>query len=78
MDLEGAMHVAELIREQTEVHDIKHSASSVKPHITVSIGVAEVSPDSDITITEFIDCADRALYKAKENGRNQVSSCAKA
>lgn len=72
VDIEGATHVAELIREQTEVHDIKHSASSASPHITVSIGVAEAVPTATMTIAAFINQADKALYKAKESGRNQV------
>jgi len=71
-DIKGATHVAELIREQTEIHDMRHSASLVKSHVTVSIGVAEVGSNSDVSITELVDNADRALYKAKENGRNQV------
>jgi len=72
--IEGAKHVAELIREQTETHDIKHSASPTSSHITVSIGVAEAKSDEDpkLSIKKFINFADEALYSAKGNGRNQV------
>ena len=38
--------------------------------ITVSIGVAQMQPRRPIE--EITDRADRALYQAKENGRNQV------
>ncbi len=74
VDIEGAKHVAELIRSQTEVHDIKHRTSPVKPHLTISIGVAEIGVSGEISISELIDNADRALYRAKEKGRNQVFS----
>ena len=40
--------------------------------VTVSIGVAESSPNLS-TPTEVIKAADQALYKAKNSGRNQVS-----
>ena len=41
--------------------------------ITVSIGVAEALPGEHTDAT--LDRADRALYTAKENGRNQVVCC---
>ena len=37
---------------------------------TVSIGVASGEPGADVMV--MIAAADRALYKAKENGRNRV------
>ncbi len=40
-------------------------------NITISLGVSTY-PDNGKTPTELIDYADRCLYKAKENGRNQV------
>lgn len=39
-------------------------------HVTVSIGIATISPD-DLP-SNVIDRADHALYRAKENGRNQI------
>ncbi|MBE7704209.1 MAG: diguanylate cyclase [Cyanobacteria bacterium SIG29] len=40
-------------------------------NITVSLGVATY-PHNGKTSTELIEYADKCLYKAKENGRNQV------
>ena len=39
--------------------------------LSISIGVSEVN-DSTETIHELFEKADKALYKAKENGRNQI------
>ncbi len=40
-------------------------------NITISLGVATY-PENGTTPTDLIEYADRCLYKAKENGRNQV------
>jgi len=42
------------------------------PPVTVSIGVAE-SSDKLNSAQEVMKAADKALYKAKNRGRNQVS-----
>ena len=47
----------------------QHNFPQVR-HVTVSIGVATISFDELPRTT--IDCADQALYYAKQNGRNQV------
>jgi diguanylate cyclase (GGDEF)-like protein len=44
-----------------------------KVHVTVSIGVAELS-DKLGSPQVVIEAADRALYRAKEEGRNQIQS----
>lgn len=71
-DTEGAKLVAELIRTQIAVHDIKNISSPVRPYVTVSIGLAEVNNTTKMSMEEFIAAADRALYKAKEKGRDQI------
>lgn len=45
------------------------------PHaITVSIGVAQLLPDSGLGVAGLITTADDALYAAKRNGRNRVEA----
>ncbi len=44
----------------------------IESDLTVSLGVASVVPDHTMEPDELIDIADRALYKAKEEGRNKV------
>ena len=42
-------------------------------HVTISLGVASATIDSN-TVQGLIEYADKCLYVAKENGRNQVIS----
>jgi diguanylate cyclase (GGDEF)-like protein len=50
---------------------ISHEKSEVAPTLTVSIGVSTRIPDADQPEVNLIAGADRALYEAKQNGRNQ-------
>jgi diguanylate cyclase (GGDEF)-like protein/PAS domain S-box-containing protein len=66
---ETAKIVAERIRKVSERYMVKHD--SIEMHFTVSIGIAEFSPEYKRPLV-WLEAADQALYKAKENGRNQV------
>ncbi len=65
-----ATEVAERIRLKVAATEIK-TRKNIRVRVTVSIGLAEAHPDSE-TLDKLIARADEALYKAKENGRNQV------
>jgi two-component system cell cycle response regulator len=43
--------------------------------ITLSIGACFVEIDTDFNLRDVIKKADKALYGAKENGRNQLQQC---
>ena len=72
----SAFIVAERIRTAIEALALPNKASSVQPTLTVSIGVATHKPGAENfgSTAEFLSDADRALYKAKFLGRNQVQS----
>jgi len=72
--LEGAKLVAEVIRQNIESTLIPGSFDDSHHNITVSIGAAHVQPDNNSSISDLILQADRALYKAKDLGRNRVSA----
>ena len=64
---------AERIRRGVEGLNIVHAGSSTHEVVTVSIGVATVSPtDPEAAIDKLIAAADHALYCAKGRGRNCV------
>ena len=69
--LENAKIVAEKIRESVLKSTI-YLNETKNIHYTVSLGVAEVDAQNETNIEEAIKRADKALYKAKESGRNQT------
>jgi diguanylate cyclase (GGDEF)-like protein len=70
-DLAGALSVAEHIRSDVENSVVPCGDGSVTK-ITVSIGVNTQSPTEKCMVKFFISYADKALYAAKEAGRNTV------
>lgn len=71
-DQNGCRHLAEAIRRAVEKLGIEHKASPVAGHITVSIGAVTCSDITRCDSSTFLDHADRLLYQAKHEGRNQV------
>lgn len=71
-DLKGGEHLAEEIRREVEQLEIDHENSATGAHVTMSFGVASVVPRLDLVELDLVCAADKALYAAKEDGRNQV------
>lgn len=69
---EQASKIAEKIRARVHDLDLSHKTSEVSDHVSVSLGFACVIPDSGTTMSGLIEDADRALYRAKREGRNRV------
>jgi len=69
---EGAIKVSEILRERVEALQIPHAKSNVSDVVTVSLGAATVVPAFDFSPATLIEVADKALYRAKEKGRNRV------
>ena len=70
----GSIKLAEEMRKDIEALKIKHSSSNISEHVTISIGVVTIFPEVKSSSNELINLADKALYRAKESGRNQVKS----
>lgn len=68
---EGALVVAERIRQAVESLRIPHPASSAGI-VTVSLGVAAHKPNGGDDGRSLVAAADRGLYAAKRRGRNQA------
>ncbi len=67
-DLEGAKNIAARIRASCEEQELHFQGRTFS--ITVSIGVTELKHNE--IFDSALQRADELLYKAKENGRNQV------
>ena len=73
-DLAGATQVAETIRTAILSLEIPHTGSSTSEQVTLSLGVASQVPDENVAPSLLIEAADRALYVAKQKGRDRVQT----
>lgn len=73
-DTEGALVVAEFVRRSVEALRIPHSGSEISEFVTISVGISTINPNEDETCEKLVLLADRALYKAKAEGRNRFAS----
>ena len=71
-DEQGAYAIAQQIQEAIRALAIPHEYSTVANLVTLSMGVASATPGSKTSVAQLIADADKALYAAKEKGRNQA------
>lgn len=67
-DVEQARAIAQRLCEAVRERDFESNGSGFR--LTLSIGLAVV--DGKCSPSEVLRCADSAMYRAKENGRDQV------
>ncbi len=67
--LEGR-ELANKLRRHIETHPLRTGEDVI--HVTLSSGVAEATSNEEETIYQLLNHADKALYTAKREGRNQV------
>jgi diguanylate cyclase (GGDEF)-like protein len=68
--LESAIKRAELLREDLKEFTVEH-AGQILERITMCIGAAAF-PHNGAAAEELVRAADRALYRAKAEGRDRV------
>lgn len=68
----GILYLAEQIRQNIESLNIKHAGHKNSNVITISIGVTNIHNSQNLKYEEIYKQADKALYTAKEEGRNRV------
>lgn len=71
-DTKEAELVANNCRQSIEELQIAHKFSEAANVVTISVGLCTVSPDKGTDPKSVIYTADKALYKAKDGGRNRV------
>ncbi|PSB01796.1 diguanylate cyclase domain-containing protein [Merismopedia glauca] len=69
--LEDAIKVAQRIRTDIEELQLPHISSQVSQQVTLSLGIATMIPNPELSPAQLITIADRALYQAKLNGRDR-------
>jgi diguanylate cyclase (GGDEF)-like protein len=70
-DIEGALELAERIRERIEAEPVPRVGSAGTIKVTASVGVASMRVIAD-GADALIAAADEALYEAKRSGKNRV------
>ncbi len=71
---DAARALAESIRARVEALALPNPSSPTSAWITSSIGVATIVPNQLDDIAKFFVAADRAMYAAKDAGRNGVAA----
>lgn len=69
---EGALHIANAAQAAVAQLCIPHRQCPTGPHVTVSAGIATLHQGERLTPQSVIEVADKALYQAKNAGRNRI------
>jgi diguanylate cyclase (GGDEF)-like protein len=72
VDLPGALVVAERMRAAVQAAGLPSGAGAQHPVVSISVGVTATRTPAGTSADDLMAIADRALYHAKEGGRNRV------
>ena len=68
-DTTGALHLGEDLRAQVA----ESAATGDSPGTTISVGITMFGGDREVGPEAVLVAADQAMYRAKEDGRNQIA-----
>lgn len=74
-DTPEALRLAESLRDAVAALQVVVNDTGGTARVTVSIGVATLRQGDDRSFEDLVNQADKALYQAKETGRNNVQCC---
>jgi diguanylate cyclase (GGDEF)-like protein len=70
IDAEGAYTVAEQVRRDVRMLNLPHLGNE-SGRVTISVGCASMTPCESLDVAALLEASDRALYQAKQGGRDQ-------
>ncbi|QPF73721.1 diguanylate cyclase [Roseateles sp. DAIF2] len=70
-DVEAAQRLAQACLEAVEALAFAHAQSTVGPHVSLSLGCASIVASGEAPPEQLVAAADRALYRAKREGRRR-------
>ncbi len=70
--VEGAYNVAELMRNNVSRLQISTSDTVPTKFLSISLGVYGMIPTKEVSLEEGIEWADKAMYQAKNSGKNRT------
>lgn len=70
VSLSGALTLAQQLINAIKILQISHEKSKMLPYITISIGISHKNATTVIQKDAFFQNSDKALYEAKEKGKN--------
>ena len=73
-DISFAYMVAERLRQEVADQPFRVKGPQSELEVTISIGIASITPDVHHNPADLIVKADRALYEAKQAGRDRYHS----
>ena len=71
-DMDGAITFAEMVHSSIVALKVDNPDSKVSKYLTISIGIAAIVTKQGDSYMDLIYTSDKALYKAKSDGRNII------
>lgn len=68
----SAQERAESLRKNIEYLKIEHESSEISSYLSISIGISFIPKECTMEVEEIYKVTDKALYIAKNKGRNRV------
>jgi diguanylate cyclase (GGDEF)-like protein len=69
-----AFNLAETMKNRINKLNIEHKFSKVVDYVTLTFGVCTLIPNEELTVSYLAHSADKALYDAKQRGRNRIEA----
>jgi diguanylate cyclase (GGDEF)-like protein len=69
---QAAFRLAETIKSHIDKLNIEHKFSKAVDHVTLTFGICTLIPKEELKISYLTNFADKALYSAKQKGRNRI------